>query len=493
MPISPLVSFRVLVIAILLGLLGDGLVRSSQAKLGLSIWLTMLVGALLLFWNWRRYALFEPRMNHGSHPALFAVVAALGIVPIVRDAPMLLAANLLGVFVALLVLAWRAAGQPLTALQPRDALTGAAAGGVALMAGVPLLVQQLRRSDAATAAAAAAAAAGRRPRWLAIGVGAVVAAPILLATLLLLTSADPVFAALLDELDDTLDQAVVQHLLVIGVMTWLSAGVLLGSLRRVGVGPDALQRTLDLPFASAVPLLGGLTTLLGLWVSVQLRTLFGGRAFLEATGIGVADYARSGFFELVVVAGLVLGALLLADDLLERTEGPTRRRFRMLGQLLVALVVAVLVSAALRLALYLEFFGLTADRLFALAVLTWIALVFGWFTLTVLRGVRTRFAPGVLLLSVVWLVAVNLANPERVVVAVNLARAEAGRPFDVSYHAQLSADAVPALLAGADRLPAADAAALRTELRTTWAGRALERADWRAWSLPWARAVRLTR
>jgi hypothetical protein len=358
------------------------------------------------------------------------------------------------------------------------------------VAGLPLLLQQLRHAVAEVGPPGAVPA---RPRWLAIGAGAVVAAPVLLATLLLLTSADPVFAALLDQLDDSFDQALVQHALVIGVATWGSAGVLLGSVRRVGVGPAALQRTLDLPFSSAVPLLGGLTALLGLWVSVQLRTLFGGRTFLESSGVLVADYARQGFFELVIVAGLVLGALLLADDVLERTDGPARRRFRALGQVLVALVAAVLASAVLRLALYLEFFGLTADRLFALAVLSWIALVLSWFTLTVLRGVRARFAPGVLLLSAVWLMAFNVANPERVVVAVNLARAEAGRPFDVAYHAQLSGDAVPALLAGAHRITPADAEALRGELTVVWTARAADRADWRAWSLPWARAVRLTR
>jgi hypothetical protein len=126
----------------------------------------------------------------------------------------------------------------------------------------------------------------------------------------------------------------------------------------------------------------------------------------------------------------------------------------------------------------------------ALAVLVWVALMLGWFGWTVLRDVRQRFAPGVLVLSAIWLVAFNAANPERIVVETNLRRAELGKEFDTAYHAKLSGDALPSLLAGITRLPAEQGEALRAALREQWAARTEARDDWRAWSLPHILGVR---
>ena len=58
----------------------------------------------------------------------------------------------------------------------------------------------------------------------------------------------------------------------------------------------------------------------------------------------------------------------VVDDVLDRNDAKQRRSFRLIGQLLVVLVGAVLVSALIRLSLYLEYFGLTDDRVLALAV-----------------------------------------------------------------------------------------------------------------------------
>jgi hypothetical protein len=227
------------------------------------------------------------------------------------------------------------------------------------------------------------------------------------------------------------------------------------------------------------------------WIGLQVRTLFGGTPYIAVTtGVTAADYARSGFFELIVIAGIVLAVLLLVDDLLHRDDFAQRRLFHTVGRLLVTLVAAVLVSAVMRLALYLNFYGLSDDRVLALAVLVWVALVLTWFAMTVLRGTRTRFAPGVLVVSALWLGALHIINPERWVVEHNVRRAEAGLEFDVAYHAQLSGDALPSLRRAADRLGAEHAAALRNAVELEWAKRKRERADWRSWSLPYWRATK---
>ncbi len=96
-----------------------------------------------------------------------------------------------------------------------------------------------------------------------------------------------------------------------------------------------------------------------------------------------------------------------------------------------------------------------------------------------------------LVLSAAWLLVLNGINPEARIVRTNLARAEAGKSFDVEYHKKLSADALPSLLAGADRLPPDVAAQLRTAIEAEWAKRQASRSDWRQWSLPFGRAATL--
>src|SRR5207253_952653 len=56
---------------------------------------------------------------------------------------------------------------------------------------------------------------------------------------------------------------------------------------------------------------------------------------------------------------------------------------------------------------------------------------------------RERFGTGALVAGWLVLAALNLANPDAVIAGVNLARAADGRPLDVAYAAQLSADALP--------------------------------------------------
>ena len=57
--------------------------------------------------------------------------------------------------------------------------------------------------------------------------------------------------------------------------------------------------------------LTAVNVLFGLFVGMQVRWLFGGASVVnETTGLSVAAYARSGFFELVTVSALVLPLLL---------------------------------------------------------------------------------------------------------------------------------------------------------------------------------------
>jgi hypothetical protein len=465
---TPDIARRILPTALALGLLADWLFRAEQPRAGFALWCLAALAAALLISRADR----ERRL-------LIGVGAALVSLLVLRESAILYALNGFALFVTMLLVAWRAMGRPLAELEPRDALIGGAAAVASVAGGAPTLLLRDAKAEAL----------GERIRgnYKTFGLGTIVAIPVLLVVTSLLASADPLFAGFVDEVGVLLDTSAAEHIGVTLAVTWFSAGALRGSLTPLAVDGTRFRGTLDLPLSTFLPALGGLLLLLSAWIGLQVRAMFGGAEYIATTsGVTVAEYARRGFFELVVIAGIALAVLLTTDDLLERGAERARRTFRTLGMLLIALVGAVLVSALQRLALYLGFYGLTEDRVLAFAVLVWVALVLGWFALTVLRGERLRFARGVLGISAVWLLLLNVANPERWIVETNLRRAERGLEFDVAYHAKLSADALPALESGAARLGEAQAAALRTAVAATWQGRNARRADdWREWTLPY--------
>ncbi|HMS02573.1 MAG TPA: hypothetical protein PKE51_06345, partial [Gemmatimonadaceae bacterium] len=234
---------RLLLAALGLGVAADWLLRPEPGPLSFALW------ALLAF----AVAWALPGVDVATSPAfsddrhtrertwLIAAAALIVSMLAVRDAEMLVAANMLSLVVTLLLVAWRSGGRALVTLEPRDLLLGGAAGAAALFAGAPpLAIREARMGELPRPRTRTAAG---------FGLGAVAAAPVLLIVTMLLASADPLFAQLVDDTGALFDGALVGHLVVIGLVAWLSAGALHGSVVRVGVRAPAWRGELGLPFA----------------------------------------------------------------------------------------------------------------------------------------------------------------------------------------------------------------------------------------------------
>ncbi|MBI3567562.1 MAG: DUF4173 domain-containing protein [Gemmatimonadetes bacterium] len=475
-PDAPAVDARaratsVLAAALLIAVAGDLLLRGGEWRLGF----TLLVALVTL----SAFAVGARADRERNFLLAGTVVAALGLV--LRDAMALRAIDLLSVLCMGALTVWRGNGRSVARLEGLDAPKAAVLAVLTTLVGAPEVLRASSHAGADTAARAA------RTRALAIGV--VIALPPLLIVMALLGSADSVFAGFLSSAAEFLSREAVQHVVVIAALAWLATGWLLGTLDRSAVIRIPEIRSPGLPFASASVGLYGLVVLLTLFLATQLRVLFGGAAYLSATaGLTVAQYAREGFFQLVVVAGIVLATLVAADWLVAR-DAEAARPYRVAGTVLVGLVAALLLSASARMWLYVSYFGLTIDRVLATAIMLWVLAAFVTFAATMLRGRGDRFAPAILLVTIGWVAALNVANPEGIVVRANLERAAAGKPFDAQYHAYLSADALPALLAAAPTLPAIECADLARNLAKVWKTRRAARDDWRSWSVPYARAI----
>ena len=101
--------------------------------------------------------------------------------------------------------------------------------------------------------------------------------------------------------------------------------------------------------------------------------LFGGRVPCPATaGLTYAEYARSGFWQLLVVTGLTFVVVGTRLEGRRRAHATRRLVLRFLLGALLCLTLVVLVSALHRLRLYEDAFGLTRLRLLAEGIALWL-------------------------------------------------------------------------------------------------------------------------
>ena len=496
---------RALAAAIGLGVVGDLLLFGQP--LGLN--LLALVAALLASVAWMARRTGRP-LTLGA-ALLGALALAFAGAAAWRDAPTLVALDvlaLLTVLCALVPAVLHGDALEVERAGPLAYVAGAASTGARVAFGAPVLAARAIEA-APLPTSAALAGLGTLAR------GGLIASPVLLVFALLLVSADAAFERLLGRVFGWDGGLLAEHLLAIGLLSWGAAGLLYASLfdrrtRRDPSLPDALTSTglaararlhdLGVGVREMAVAVGLVDVLLLGFGALQLRWLFGGAGALATAGVTVAEYARSGFFELAAVAALVLPLLLVAHGVAGAEamarESPSRaqRAFQLAAGVLVALVLVLLLSAADRMRLYLDAFGLTQARFYASALIVWLGLVFAWAAATLLRGRAAPFALGTLVSAWAMVLALQAVDPDARIAGVNLDRAAAGRELDAAYLGGLSADAAPALARRAPGLLATHPdPAVRCALRSTLHAAALRAGrpgDWRGWSLSRARARR---
>lgn len=474
-PIFP-AGAAVLPAAIVLGVLSDWLVRGVPPGAGMTLWLLSLLAAGALLARGLGIRLRGEGRWMAVPVALFALLISW------RASEPLVVLNLLATLVLLALVAWRARRGTLRRARVADYLWGTARTGIGVAVGLPLLT-------ARDAEWSRVGSGGRVGQATAAIRGTLLALPLLLLFGSLLVSADPAFERLLDRLFRWDLAALSASALWILLWTWLAAGWL-RSLLLAGDGdgaPEGISLRARLGTIELGVLLGLVNLLFLLFVLVQFRYLFGGAALVEGTpGIGYAEYARRGFFELVAVSVLAL-PLLLACHAARGAEPRDRRLYRFLAGGMTALLLVMLLSAADRMRLYLSAYGLTEERVYASVFLGWIAAVLVWFGVTVLREREERFIWGALVVGLAAVLVLNVVSPAALVVRVNVARAEAGAELDLGYLATLGPDGWPQLLEVLPERPPEERCVVAARIP----GRSLEwveRPDWRSWSLGRERA-----
>jgi hypothetical protein len=421
--------------AALLGISGDALLRDGPVGPGLALWVLVLALATLsLAWS-------AGRRVPGEAAAWLGTAALLATLTAWRHSDALRLLDVMTTIAALglAAVALRDPAVALVAPRMRDTLWAGLAIVRSTARGiVPLALRELFSGDRHAGALGRARVAFRL---------SLIAAVLLVVFGGLLRGADPIFASLVS-LPDFDIGTLLTHVFMIGLFAWIAGGWAYGAL----VESPSARRVPDrpLPIALGAPelttALGTLNVLFAAYVLTQLGWFFGGERFLHATtGLTAAQYARRGFFQMVWVVALVVPLLLTTRAAL----GPGRsltRRHTLLALPIVGLLAAMILSAALRMRLYVHYYGLTTERLYTLVFMGWLAIVLGLLAITVLRDRGRTFVAGSVVSALVLLVGLHIVVPDVIVARTNLARAtsaDAVTPLDLPYLASLDGDAVP--------------------------------------------------
>lgn len=301
-----------------------------------------------------------------------------------------------------------------------------------------------------------------------IAIGVLIALPLLIVVILLLSSADSQFNQMLSFVPDWFGNLSltggVQRLLWIAFFTILFFGYLWGFIDPMTYKQSAAAEeahSSDYGEVMFVPVIQSkpfridpiiiVTVLLSinlvyvLFVVVQFSYLFDVLSGALPEGKSYAEYARSGFIELITVSAInfiiMLGALVFGE------KGSTllHKINNSLLYLLVGCSGVMLYSAYMRLALYEEVYGYTYIRFLVHAFMIYLAV------LLLIAGVRIAFkgvplARYYIVLSLAAYVLVNYMGMDRIIAANNIERYERTGKIDTSYLRSLSTDATPLLI-----------------------------------------------
>lgn len=326
--------------------------------------------------------------------------------------------------------------------------------------------------------------------------GLLVALPVMGVVLPLLWSADGYFAYVVQRgaqyLADFFGDAVVQ--ILIGLLAAPFLFSLLYALRRPQPQPEVAQKALPTGEAMMVAVaLGVMDLLYLLFLAVQSAALFGGKAYLEHTvGITYAEYARSGFFQLVAVAGINLTLVLLALQF-TRKESSLWRAVQVLCTAMVAMSCVLLVSAAYRMSLYVGLYGLSFKRFLTYWGMGMLAIFFTAAFLKIWRA-DFRFFPVAFVVGIAGWLLLNFCNVDYLVARYNiqLYLRQENSVMNLDYLVQdLSYDALWAVERLPGELPSGVANYTLDQLVAQQRAQArAECSDWRMWSLSAALAAK---
>jgi hypothetical protein len=285
-------------------------------------------------------------------------------------------------------------------------------------------------------------------------IGLSLSLPLLFVVISLLSSADDIFKGLMDNISNlflnlNLNTIILHLLIIVAVALLIFSYVWSLALNEKKQWKDSnLDSATILNKIDPVIIITILTTIClvyFIFIFIQFTYLFGSINYKLPTAFTYAEYARKGFFELVVITLINLSILLMNINFTENKEVKLNNIARLLNTFLVLCTTIMLFSAHFRMTLYEKVYGYTYLRFFTHSFMLYIFFLL----LVVLIKIWYQSLSIIKLYVIISLTAytlINYVNVDTLIANKNLDRYNKTGKLDVSYLSSLSFDAVPQMV-----------------------------------------------
>lgn len=277
----------------------------------------------------------------------------------------------------------------------------------------------------------------------AVLLGLVVALPLVIILLLLLASADAAFEGLLNLLPAINGE----EPMVVIIFTCFAAPVVYTLC--VALVQETPAQATQIRFFRLHPLtvntvLGAVTAVYVVYLASQLAYFVGGLSGILPENYTLAEYARRGFFEMVLLCLLNLCVIAAAAAFSRSEKGnlPLLTRIFCAGIGMVSLFFVV--SASAKMLLYIHAFGLTRLRVLTEVIMLFLGLTTILVTIWLFQP-KFAYMKAVLLLGLSMGALVSWVDVDTAVAAYNVSAYQAGKldNIDLSHLSSLSSGATP--------------------------------------------------
>jgi len=286
--------------------------------------------------------------------------------------------------------------------------------------------------------------------------GILMAIPVMFIFILLLSSADLIFQKYISDLITiNIQPETLIRIIFILIVTLIFIGAYSYVFQELKKQENIKQENTKYMIGNIESsiVLGMVNVLFFLFILVQLTYLFGGESNISAQGFTYAEYARRGFFELIAVAVISLLLLLTIEKHIVQKEKSHILGFKILSTAMIVQVIGIMVSAFTRLLLYEQAYGFTTLRLYSHIFIILLGIIFCLLIYKIHWDSRENmFALRTFISIILFLIGMNLLNPDLFIARQNIDRLATTGKIDVFYLSSLSDDAIPEVVKALDTL-----------------------------------------
>lgn len=293
-------------------------------------------------------------------------------------------------------------------------------------------------------------------RQVATGVG--IGLPLLVVVIILLMSADSVFEQIVWRLPDYMLSSNFPNAILRMAVTFILSLLFFGIFQVLRQKPKPRLKQTFIenrrpaePWSgvTALTVLVMLNTVYVLFAAVQFSYFFS--STLQG-GLSYAQYARQGFFELMVVTLINWAVLVSCLKRVEPANGAVKHMMKIMYSALVLVSGIMIFSAYQRLGLYEAAYGYTTARLLAKSSMLFLVVVFGY-TLFRIWIDRLRLTHFYLIAVLLFYMMLHVINPNQLIVENNLERWERTGKIDIEYMDTLGHTGVLGLVQLYEKVP----------------------------------------